>query len=151
MNLETLVTRQEITEKVLAASLEIDSVNAVIDSEIEQIRGIRADLQVQRDKAQNIINIASIVTGGVAGAITSAMQFKPSTVNSLLRIRRTLLKDAVAARDSHSSVALARSGRHDEDQAHTHGAAHDGAREDPGRASARALVHLGDRDRLSRA
>jgi len=80
-----------------------------------------------------------------------ASRFKPSTVNSLLRIRRTLLKDAVAARDSHSSVALARSGRHDEDQAHTHGAAHDGAREDPGRASARALVHLGDRDRLSRA
>jgi hypothetical protein len=81
MNLETLAARQEITEKVLAASLEIDSVNAVIDSEIEQLRGIRADLQVQRDKAQNIINIASIVTGGVAGAITSAMQFKPSTVN----------------------------------------------------------------------
>jgi hypothetical protein len=81
MNLETLAVRQEITEKVLAASLDVDSVNAVIDSEIEQIRGIRADLQAQRDKAQNIINIASILTGGVAGAITSAMQFKPSTVN----------------------------------------------------------------------
>jgi hypothetical protein len=81
LNLDTLVVRQEITENVLAASLDVDSVNAVIDSEIEQIRGIRADLQVQRDKAQNIINMASIVTGGVAGAITSAMQFKPSTVN----------------------------------------------------------------------
>jgi hypothetical protein len=56
-------------------------VNAVIDSEVEQIRGVRAHLQAQRDKAQNIINIASIVTGGVAGAITSAFQFKPSTVN----------------------------------------------------------------------
>jgi hypothetical protein len=81
MNLETLATRQEITEKVLAASLDVDSVNAVIDSEVEQIRGIRADLEAQRVKAQNIINIASIVTGGVAGAITSAFQFKPSTVN----------------------------------------------------------------------
>jgi hypothetical protein len=81
MNLETLAARQEITEKVLAASLDVYSVNAVIDSEVKQIRGIRADLEAQRVKAQNIINIASIVTGGVAGAITSAMQFKPSTVN----------------------------------------------------------------------
>jgi hypothetical protein len=80
-SLESLVLRQEITEKILAASLNIDSVNAVIDSEVEQIRGIRGDLQVRRDKAQNIINVASILTGGVAGAITSAMQFKPSTVN----------------------------------------------------------------------
>src|SRR5882762_11022152 len=37
MNLETLAARQEITEKVLAASLDVDSVNAIIDSEIEQI------------------------------------------------------------------------------------------------------------------
>lgn len=79
--LESLTVRQEITERVLSTSLEIDSVNAIIDSEIEQIRGIRADLQGQSDKAQNIINIASIVTGGVAGAVTSALQFKPSTVN----------------------------------------------------------------------
>ncbi|HEV7374005.1 MAG TPA: hypothetical protein VGN95_04775 [Pyrinomonadaceae bacterium] len=81
VSLESLAVRQEITENVLAASLDVDSVNAVIDSEIEQIRGIRADIQAKRDKAQNIINIASIVTGGVAGAITSALQFKPSTVN----------------------------------------------------------------------
>jgi hypothetical protein len=81
VSLESLVVRQEITEKVLSTSLDIDSVNAVIDSEVEQIRGIRADLQARRDKAQNIINIASIATGGVAGAITSAFQFKPSTVN----------------------------------------------------------------------
>ena len=81
ISLESLTVRQEITEKVLATSLDIDSVTAVIDSEVEQIRGIRADLQAKRDKAQNIINVASILTGGVAGAITSAMQFKPSTVN----------------------------------------------------------------------
>lgn len=81
VNVESIAVRQEITEKVLAASLDVDSVNAVIDSEIEQIRGIRADIQAKRDKAQNIINIASIVTGGVAGAVTSALQFKSSTVN----------------------------------------------------------------------
>jgi hypothetical protein len=56
-------------------------VNAVIDAEMEQIRSIRSDLQSRRDKAQNIINIASIVTGGAFGAVTSALQFKPGTVN----------------------------------------------------------------------
>jgi hypothetical protein len=81
VSIESLAVRQEITEKVLAASLDVDSVNAVIDSEIELIRGIRADIQAKRDKAQNIINIASIVTGGAFGAVTSALQFKPSTVN----------------------------------------------------------------------
>jgi hypothetical protein len=81
VSLESLAVRQEITEKILAASLDIDSVNAVIDSEVDQLRSIRAALQAKRDKAQNIINIASIVTGGAFGAATSALQFKPGTVN----------------------------------------------------------------------
>ena len=81
MSMESLVLRQEITERVLSASLDIDGVNAVIDAEIEQIRSIRSDLQSRRDKAQNIINIASIVTGGAFGAVTSALQFKPGTVD----------------------------------------------------------------------
>jgi hypothetical protein len=58
----------------LAASLDIDSVNAVIDSDRTQIRSIRAELQAKRNKAQNIINIASLLTGGVAGAVTYAVQ-----------------------------------------------------------------------------
>jgi hypothetical protein len=81
LKLESLALRQEVTERVLSTSLDIDSVNAVIDLEVEHIRGIRADLQAKRDKAQNIINIASIFTGGIAGAITSALQFRPGTVN----------------------------------------------------------------------
>jgi hypothetical protein len=81
MSMESLAIRQEVTERVLTASLDIDSVNAVIDSEIEQVRSIRADLRAKRDKTQNIINMASIVTGGAFGAITSALQFKSSTIN----------------------------------------------------------------------
>jgi hypothetical protein len=81
MSLETLVVRQNITEKVLAASLDVDSVNAIIDSEIEQIRAIRSDLQKQRDKAQNIINVASLVTGGVLGVVNTALQFSSKTAN----------------------------------------------------------------------
>jgi len=79
--LETLVLRQEITERVLAASLDVDSVNAVIDTEVEQIRAIRSNLQSQRDKAQNIINVASLVTGGALGVVNTALQFNSKTAN----------------------------------------------------------------------
>src|SRR6266542_4367661 len=48
MSLETLLERQEITEKVLAASLDVDSVSAIIDTQVEQIRAIRSDLQTRR-------------------------------------------------------------------------------------------------------
>jgi hypothetical protein len=81
IGLESLALRQEITEKVLAASLDVDSVNAVIDSEVEQIRSIRSDLQAQRDKAQNIINVASLITGGALGVVNSALQFNSGTAN----------------------------------------------------------------------
>jgi len=81
MSLESLAVRQEITEKVLSAALDIDSVNAVIDLEIERIRSIRSDLQSKRDRAQNIINVASIVTGGALGMANTALQFKSSTAN----------------------------------------------------------------------
>ncbi len=81
MSLETLIVRQNITEKVLAPSLDVDSVNAIIDSEIEQIRAIRSDLQKRRDKAQNIINVASLVTGGALGVVNTALQFSSKTAN----------------------------------------------------------------------
>jgi len=78
---ESVGIRQEIIEKILAASLDVDSVNAIIDVEVEQIRSVRSDLQSRRDKAQNIINVASMVTGSAFGALTSALQFKSNTVN----------------------------------------------------------------------
>lgn len=81
VSLQTLVIRQQITEKVMAASLDVDSVNAIIDSEIQQIRSIRSVLQSRRDKAQNIINLASLVTGGALGVVNTALQFNSSTAN----------------------------------------------------------------------
>jgi hypothetical protein len=53
MSLETLALRQEITEKVMAARLGVDSVNADIDLETEQIRSIRSELQSRRDKRKS--------------------------------------------------------------------------------------------------
>ncbi len=78
---ETLAVRQEVTEKILLASLDVDSVNAIIDAEVEQLRAIRSDLQAQRDKAQNIINIASLITGGALGVVNTALQFNSKTAN----------------------------------------------------------------------
>ena len=60
---EELVTRQEITEKVLTASLDVDSVNAIIDAEIEQISvamllDVRASVSLmKRDLAELMSSI----------------------------------------------------------------------------------------------
>ena len=78
---DTLAIRQEIMERVTAASLDVDSVNAVIGFEIENVRAVHGRLQAKRDKAQNLINIASIFGAGVAGVVGTAMQFSTRTAN----------------------------------------------------------------------
>jgi hypothetical protein len=79
--IESLLARQGITERLLGTSLEIDSTNSVIDLEIQQITSIRSDLESKRDRAQNVINVASLVTGGALGVVATALQFKASTAN----------------------------------------------------------------------
>jgi hypothetical protein len=78
---KALLVRQQITERVLGASLAIDGVDAVIDYEIEQNKSVRSGLEEKRDHAQNLINIASFVTSGASGVMSSALQFKSSTAN----------------------------------------------------------------------
>lgn len=78
---ETLALRQEVTERVMAASLDVDSVNAVIDFEIEHVRAVRGRLQAKRDKAQNLVNFAGIFAGGIPGVVGTAMQFSSRTAN----------------------------------------------------------------------
>src|SRR6266478_1276145 len=81
MSLEALSLRQEITEAVLGASLEVDGVIAEIDSELAQINAIRTDLETRRDHAINLNTIANIVASGVTGVVGTALQFKNSTAN----------------------------------------------------------------------
>ncbi len=78
---ESLGIHQAITERVVAASLEIDSANAVIDYELERIRSTRSSLQSNRDHAQNLLNVASFVTSGAVGVTSAALQFKSGTAN----------------------------------------------------------------------
>jgi len=81
MSLEALSIRQQITEQVVGASLEVDGVIAEIDDELSEIAELRSALESQRDKVMNINAIASIVTGGGLGVISTALQFKNSTQN----------------------------------------------------------------------
>ena len=102
-SVETLLMRQEISERVLGGSLDIDAANAVIDYEIERLRGIRMDLQSRRDHAQNIINIASFLTGGTLGVASSALQFNSSTAN---------IGNGIGVAGGAASVALSVVGMH---------------------------------------
>ena len=102
---DTLAIRQEIMERVMAAALDIDSVNAVVDNEIEHVRAIRGRLQARRDKAQNLVNVASIFGGGVAGVVGTAMQFTARTAN---------LGNAISVGGGAGSVVLSLIGLHEQ-------------------------------------
>jgi hypothetical protein len=80
--LEALMLRQEISDRVLTASLEIDGVFAEVDNEIGQLNAVRNDLEDRRDRALKINSIAGIVTGGALGVVSTALQFKDSTTQA---------------------------------------------------------------------
>ena len=100
---DTLAIRQEIMERVMAASLDIDSVDSVVDIEIEHVRAVRGGLQAKRDRAQNLVNVASIFGGGVAGVVGTAMQFTARTAN---------LGNAISVGGGAGSVVLSLIGLH---------------------------------------
>jgi hypothetical protein len=72
--------RQQILEKVVAASLQVDATIAQIDNEIAQSNEIRGYLSDKRDKAVNRANLLSIVSGGTLGATSAGLQL-PSGEN----------------------------------------------------------------------
>jgi hypothetical protein len=72
--------RQNILEKVIAASLQVDATIAQIDNEIAQSNEVRGYLSDKRDKAVNRANLLSIVTGGTLGATSEGLQL-PSGQN----------------------------------------------------------------------
>ena len=79
MSAEALSLRQQITETVISASLEIDGTVAEIDSELGQIAAVRSVLEARRDRALAIGTIANIVAGGATGVLGTALQFKDTT------------------------------------------------------------------------
>jgi len=81
MSLEALSIRQDITEAVMACSLEVDGVTAEIDGELSQVVAIRDQLESRRDHALTLNTIANIVASGFGGIVGTALQFNNSTAN----------------------------------------------------------------------
>lgn len=80
--LEALTLRQSISDKVLSASLDIDGAFAEIDYELGRIEEVRNQLDERRDRALKINNLAGVVTGGLSGVLSTALQFKDSTMQA---------------------------------------------------------------------
>lgn len=80
-SMRSLIDRQEVLQELLVGLLQIDKTNAAIDSELEEIRVIRAELSARQDRAQGKINVASIISGSVLGIAATSLQFKSSTAN----------------------------------------------------------------------
>ena len=79
ISVEELALRQQITEAVVTASLDVDGVLAEIDHERAQILELRALLSSKRDRKINLLSLANIVTGTGSGVIGTAMQFSDRT------------------------------------------------------------------------
>jgi hypothetical protein len=74
-----LLLRQEISEMILTASLQVDGFQSEIDSEIAQIRAVRDELASRRDKAVSHSTFAGAIgTGG--GAVGSALALGSAAV-----------------------------------------------------------------------
>jgi len=79
MSMEAMSLRQQITESVVSAGLEVDGLITEIDSELAEISVVRAQLEDRRDRALAIGNLATIVAGGATGVVGTAMQFSDGT------------------------------------------------------------------------
>lgn len=79
VTIEEIALRQQITEAVTVGGLDVDAVIAEIDYERAQITEERDLLATARDRKINILNVANIVTSGVSGIVTNAMQFSEKT------------------------------------------------------------------------
>jgi len=81
MSIEALSLRQDITEAVIACSLEVDGVTAEIDGELSQVGAIRDQLESRRDHALTLNTIANVVASGFGGIVGTALQFNNNTAN----------------------------------------------------------------------
>lgn len=76
--LQQLILRQQITEAVVAAALDVDGAVGEIDYERAQIEERRIDLSNAKDRSVNLLSLANIVIGSGSGILTNAMQFSNS-------------------------------------------------------------------------
>jgi len=78
-SLEELSLRQQITDAVVVASLDVDSVLDEIEYEREQIGELRNLLLARRDRALGTTNAAALAIGTGLGVISGLLQFSSAT------------------------------------------------------------------------
>ncbi len=79
LSLEELLLRQQITDAVIAASLDVDSVAAEIDYEREQTVELRSLWRYKRDRAIGSTNLAVLAAGTGLGIVSGLLQFSKTT------------------------------------------------------------------------
>lgn len=77
--LEGLLLRQQITDAVVAASLNVDSVLDEIEYERQQTEELRNVLRSQRDRAIGTTNVAVLAVGTGLGIVSGLLQFSKTT------------------------------------------------------------------------
>jgi hypothetical protein len=77
--LEELLLRQQITDSIVAASLDVDSVLSKIDYEREQTVELRTMLLSQRERAIGSTNTAILAIGTGLGIVSSALSVTKAT------------------------------------------------------------------------
>jgi hypothetical protein len=78
-SLEELILRQRITDGVVVASLDLDSVLEEVGYEREQIVELRSILHARRDRAIGSTNLAVLAAGTGLGIIGGLLQFSKTT------------------------------------------------------------------------
>jgi hypothetical protein len=79
LSLEELSLRQQITDAVIAASLDVDSVAAEIDYEREQTVELRSLWRYKRDRAIGSTNLAVLAAGTGLSIVSGLLQFSKTT------------------------------------------------------------------------
>jgi hypothetical protein len=79
LSLEELFLRQQITEAVVVASLDVDSVVDQIDNERAQIVELQSILLARRQRAIGTTNLATLALSTGLGAVSGVLQFSDTT------------------------------------------------------------------------
>jgi hypothetical protein len=79
LSLEELALRLQITDAVIAASLDVDSTAAEIDYEREQTVELRSLWRYKRDRAIGSTNLAVLAAGTGLGIVSGLLQFSNTT------------------------------------------------------------------------
>ena len=79
MSLEELSLHQQITEAVVVASLDVDSVVDQIDNERAQIVELQSILLARRQRAIGTTNVATLALSTGLGAVSGVLQFSDTT------------------------------------------------------------------------